>query len=220
LRGARFFAGLSSAFAAKLADGFFERHEPLRVDKPQKAELKMQSRIGLAAQVVVGGDEDIEEAREIFFAESSGLRGQARTLILRGSDKVGIGPAHAGDEQIATMANCLTAEMLKILAVGDQAMNQTEGAFGGLRFDSGDEFVECALGDDAEKFADVSIRDRVARVGDCLLEEREAIAETAFGGAREHSDGSRIDFQIFGLADFLELTGNFAKGTERAARVT
>lgn len=63
------------AFAAKLSDGFFERRQALRVDEFQKAEFEMQTLIGLAAQIVFGSHENIEEAREIFLGELRGLLG-------------------------------------------------------------------------------------------------------------------------------------------------
>ena len=48
-----------------------------------------------------------------------------------------------------------------------------------------------------------------------MLEQREAVAKAAFGGARENGDGAGIDFQIFGFGDALDFAGNFLEG-ERA----
>ena len=82
----------------------------------------------------------------------------------------------------------------------------------GNRFD---EIVENAFGDDAEKFADLRVGDFVAAVRDGLFEEREPVAKAAFGGAREHGDGARIDLEIFGFGNALDFAGNFLE-RERA----
>ena len=58
----------------------------------------MQSRIGLAAQVFVGGEKDLEESREVFFRETSGLFGEAGAFVGRCGDEIGIGAANAGDK--------------------------------------------------------------------------------------------------------------------------
>ena len=154
----------------------------------------MQPRIRLAAQVVVGSEKDLEKSREIFFCKTSGLLGEAGALVGRCGDEIGIGAANASDKQIPEMANCFAAEVLEVLPVGNEAMDEAESAFGGLSGDRFDEFVENAFGDDAEKFADLRVGDFVTRVGNRLLEEREAVAKAAFGGAGKNSDGAGIDF--------------------------
>src|ERR1700757_2640999 len=169
----------------------------------------MQPRIGLAAQVVVGGKKNLEKSREIFFRESSGLLGETRAFVGRSGDEIGIGAANAGDKQIPEMTNCFAAEVLEVLPVGNEAMDEAESALGGLSGDRFDEFVENAFGDDAEKFADLRVGDFVAGISDSLLEEREAVAEAAFSGARKNSDCAWIDFEIFGFGDALDFAGNF-----------
>jgi hypothetical protein len=154
----------------------------------------MKPRIGLAAQVIVGGEKDLEKSREIFFRETSRLLGEAGAFVGRSGDEIGIGAADASDEQISEMANRFAAEVLEVLPVGDEAMDEAEGALGGLSRDRFDELVEDAFGDDAEKFADLRVGDFVTRVGNRLLEEREAVAKAAFGGAGKNSDGAGIDF--------------------------
>jgi hypothetical protein len=113
------------------------------------------------------------------------------------------------------MTNRFAAEVLEVLPVGDKAMNEAESALGGLSGDRFDEFVENAFGHDAEKFADLRVGDFIAGVSDSLLEEREAVAEAAFGGARKNSDCAWIDFEIFGFGDALDFAGNFLE-RERA----
>lgn len=160
----------------------------------------MKPRIGLAAQVIVGGKKDLEKSREIFFRETSRLLGEAGAFVGRSGDEIGIGAADASDEQISEMANRFAAEVLEVLPVGDEAMDEAEGALGGLSRDRFDELVEDAFGDDAEKFADLRVGDFVTRVGNRLLEEREAVAKAAFGGAGKNSDGAGIDFRFSDLA--------------------
>lgn len=121
----------------------------MRVYEFEKAEFEMQARIGFSAQVVVGGEKDLEESREIFFGETSGLLGEAGALVERCGNKIRIGTADAGHKQIAEMANGFAAEVLEVLPVGDEAVDEAEGALSGLRCDRFDEFVEDAFGDNA-----------------------------------------------------------------------
>src|SRR5215469_15061043 len=113
------------------------------------------------------------------------------------------------------MANCFAAEVLEVLPVGDEAMDEAESALGGLSRDCFDEFVENAFGDNAEKFANLYVGDFIAGVRNGLLEKREAVTKAAFGGAGKNSDGAGIDFEIFGIGDALDFTGNFLE-RERA----
>ena len=196
-------------FAAQIRENFFERREALRVYEFEEAEFEMQARIGLAAQVVVGGEKDLEESREIFFRETSGLLGETGAFVGRCGDEIGIGAADASDKQIPEMANRFAAEVLEVLPVGNEAMDEAESALGGLSGDRFDEFVENAFGDDAEKFADLRVGDFVAGVCDGLLEKREAVAKAAFGGAGKNGDGAGIDFEIFGFGNALDFAGNF-----------
>ena len=137
------------------------------------------------------------------------MLGEARPLVGRSGDEIGIGAADSRDEQIAEVANRFPAEVLEILPVGDEAMDEAKGAFGGLACDRFDEFVENAFSYDAKKFADLRVGNFVAGVSDGLLEERESVAKAAFRGASENRDGAGIDFEIFGLGDALDFAGNF-----------
>ena len=109
---------------SKFGDHFFERREALRVDQLQQAQLEVQARIGLAAQIVVGGEQNIEKAREILFAELRGLFGEPRALVGGRGDQIRIRAANARHQQIAKMANGFAAEVLQILPVGDQPVHQ------------------------------------------------------------------------------------------------
>ena len=175
----------------------------------------MKARIGLAPKIIVGRKQDLEKSREIFLGETRGLFREARTLVGRRSDQIGLRAANAGDEKVAEVSNGFAAEVLEILPVGDEAMDEAESALGGLRGNGFDEIVENAFGDDAEKFADLCVRDLSPRVGDGLFEKGEAVAQAAFRGARENGDGSGIDFKVFGSCDALDFAGDFLEG-ERA----
>jgi len=84
----------------------------------------VQPRVGLAAQVVVGGKKELEKSSEVLFRESSGLFGEAGAFVGRCGDEIGIGAANAGDKQIPEMANRFAAEVLEVLPVGDEAMDE------------------------------------------------------------------------------------------------
>ena len=148
---------LAAAFASKIGENLFERRKALRVHQFQKAEFEMKPRVGPAAQIVVSGEQQIEEAREIFFGKARSLFGETRALVHRRGDKIGIGAANARDQKIAQMANRFAAEMLEILAVGDEPVNQAERAFSGLRRNGINQVVEDAFGYDAEQFARLSV---------------------------------------------------------------
>ena len=110
----------------KFGDHFFERREPLRVDEFQHAELEMQPRIGLATQIVIRGQQNIEKACEVFFAELSGVFRQSRALIGGRRDKFGIRTSYARQQQVAEVADGLAAEMLQVLSLGDEAMHEVQ----------------------------------------------------------------------------------------------
>ena len=97
----------AARLSTQLRDHFFERREALRVHELQQSEFEVQARIGLAPQVVIGREQDIEKARQVFFAEFCGLLGQARTFVGGRGDQIRIGAADARHEQIAEMANRL-----------------------------------------------------------------------------------------------------------------
>ena len=87
--------------------------------------------------------------------------------------------------------------MLQILAVANQAMNQAQREFRRLLRNGVHQIVQHAFGNHAQEFAHLRVGDRVAAVGDGLFEKRKAVAQAAFGGAREHSHRARLDGQIF-----------------------
>ena len=58
----------------------------------------MKARIGFAAQVIVCGEKDLKESSEVFFCKTSGLFGEARTLVGRRGDEIGFGAADASDK--------------------------------------------------------------------------------------------------------------------------
>ncbi len=83
----------------------------------------MQPRVGRAAKFRIGRKQSIEEARQIFLAESRSLLRKARTFVLWRGDQVRFRAADPRDQQIAEMANRFAAEMLQILPVADQPMH-------------------------------------------------------------------------------------------------
>ena len=97
-------------------ENFLERREALRIYKFQQAQFEMQARVGLAPQVVIGGQQGSEKSREIFFAESGRLFREAGALVGRRGDQIGIRAADARDQQIAEMANRFAAKVLQDFA--------------------------------------------------------------------------------------------------------
>ena len=69
----------SSAF--QIGENFFERRQARGVHHAQQAHLQMQARIRLAAQIVVGMQQNLEKAREVFLAEK--FRGLLQALAAR-----------------------------------------------------------------------------------------------------------------------------------------
>ena len=118
----------------------------------------MQSRIGLAPQIVVGVQENLEKTGEVLFTERIGGALQARALVGRSGNQIGIGAAHARDEQIAEMPDGFAAEMLQVLSFGQQPVHERENAIGRSRFDRAGQFIQNFFGDDSEQFADLRRR--------------------------------------------------------------
>ncbi len=79
-----FSRGRSTALATHFSQHFLERSQFLSVDEPQQAHFKVQPRVGFPPKVVVGGQQNIEKACEVFFAEFCRLLSQARALVRRG----------------------------------------------------------------------------------------------------------------------------------------
>src|SRR5580704_7023492 len=102
----------------------------------------MDARIEFAAQVFVGLQKNLEEAREVFFGEKRGGTFERGTLIGRRGDQIGICAADAGDEQVAEMANRFAAEVLEVAAFLLKAVNEGESAVGRAGSDCVDEFFE------------------------------------------------------------------------------
>ena len=54
------------------AEKLFERKQALRVDELQQAQFEMKALLLLVAKIGVGAQHDLQEAREVFFAEALG----------------------------------------------------------------------------------------------------------------------------------------------------
>ena len=190
--------GREGASAGEFGENFFEGGQARGIHHAQQAHFQMQARVGLAAQIVVRVQQNLEKTREIFFAERAAAARDA------GADRPGAainsesGAADARDQQIAEMADGLAAEMLQILSFGEQSMNQSQSTrVGGSRFDRAGQFVQDFLGDDAEKFAHLRVGNVVAAVGARLLQQRKCVAQAAIGGASHHGEGAGLGGQTF-----------------------
>ncbi len=192
--------GESRISPRKLGQNFFERREALRVHQFRSPSSRCSRGSGLRRRSSSVASKKLKKrvrSSSLNRAACSARRG--RSLGGRG-DQIRIRAADARDQQIAKMADRFAAEVLQILPVGDEPMHQPQRALGGLRCDGGDQLVQNAFGDDAEQFAHLRVRDVVAAIGDGLFEQRKAVAQAAFGGARQHGDAPGLDGQIFPLA--------------------
>ena len=91
-------------------------------------------------------NKNLEEAREVFFAELRGGFRQRGTLIGSGGDQIGIRAADASDQKIAHVANRFAAEMLEVVAFVLESVNQSKRAVGGSGCDGFDKFVQESSG--------------------------------------------------------------------------
>ena len=130
----------------------------------------MNSRVQLAAEIFVGLQQDLKEAREVFFGEKGGSAFERGSLIGSRGDQIGIGAADASDKQIAKVANRFATEVLKVTAFFLKAVNERKGAIGRASSNGIYKFFERVFGNDTEKFANFLRRNRVAAIGARLLE--------------------------------------------------
>ncbi len=91
------------------------------------------------------------------------------------------------------MTDRLPAKVLEILSFGNQPVNQAQRAFGGLHLNCAHQLVQHALCNYAQKLAHLSVRNRVPRVSDGLLDQRKTVAKAAFRCARNHRHGACLD---------------------------
>ena len=94
-------------------------------------------------------------------------------------------------------------------------MHDSQRLFRRLLGDGIDKLIEDAFGYYAEKLAHLCVRNRVAAVGDGLLQQRKPVAQAAFRRARQYRHRARLNPQIFGLGYALKFSGNFLEA-ERA----
>ena len=172
----------------------------------------MNARVHFAANVVVGLKKDLEVAREIFLGEKRGSFREAGALIGGGGNQIGISTADARDEQIADVANGFRAEVLEVAALALEAVNEGEGALGGLHVDSVNQFLEGVFGDDTEEFTDGVVFNIVAAVGAGLFEEGKGIAHAAFGHAGDDAEGAIVNREVFLFGDEFQPAGNLIEG--------
>jgi len=130
----------------------------------------MNAGIKLVAKVFVGLQQDLEEAREVFFAEDRCSAFQSRTLIRRRRDQIGVGATNASDEQVADVANRLTAEVLKVAAFFLKAVDESECAISRSGCDGVNELFERVFGNDTEELANFFCGNGVAAIGARLLQ--------------------------------------------------
>ena len=120
----------------------------------------MQPLIGLAAQIVIRVQENLKEARQVFFAERFRRPLDWWALIGGCGDQIGVGSANARDQQVPEMADSLAAEMLQVLPLREKSMYQGKHAFGGALFDRAGQLVQNFSRHHAQQFAHLRVGDR------------------------------------------------------------
>jgi len=84
---------------------FFQRSKARRVDQAQQAHLQMYARVGFAAEVIVGLQQDLKKSRQILFAELGRCALQGGTLIGRRGNQVRVCAANPRNQQVAHVPN-------------------------------------------------------------------------------------------------------------------
>ena len=95
----------------------------------------MHARVGLAPEIVVSLQQNVEKSCEVFFAEERGRFCKRGTLIGSSSNQIGIRAANASNQEIAYVANRFAAEVLQVAAFFLKGVDETERA---VRGTSGD----------------------------------------------------------------------------------
>ena len=205
----------SGAGAAKLRQNLFERRKSRGIHHAQQTHFEMQALIGLAAEIVVRFEQDLEKSRQVFFAECGGGARNPRAFARGRGDQIRFRAAHFGHQQIPEVADGFAAEARQILALRKQAVHQFERERGRALLDRGGEQVERLLRHHAEQFAHLRVADGFAAIRAGLLEQRKRVAHAAFSRASHHRQRARLDVPFFLRGDLRERRGDFREG-ERA----
>jgi hypothetical protein len=90
----------------------------------------MNARIGLAAKIVIRLQQNAEKSCEVFFAELRGRFRERGSLVRRRRDQFRMRAANSRNQKVAHVANCFTAEVLKVAAFFLEGMNKAQRAIG------------------------------------------------------------------------------------------
>ena len=196
------FAGVS---AAQVREHLFQRRQPLRVDHFQQSQFQMQSRIGLAPQVVVGRSAVLEKARQVLFAEIS--RPARRAAAARSS--AARQPARNPRRTRAPPADCENAESPRGRSAAGFGLRRSGGEPAPARARPiGSRIASTSSSSTLSATTPSSSRTCwsvivVAAIGDRLLQQRKPVAQASFRGARQHRHGARFDLSDFPLSRFV-----------------
>ncbi len=172
----------------------------------------MHARIGLAAQVVVGLQQDLKKARQIFFAKLRRGALQRGPLVGRCGNQLGIRAANACDEEISHVANGFAAKVLQIAPFFLKGVHQAERAIRRTRGNRADQFLKRVFRDHAEQFADFLVPNRIPAKRARLFQQGKSVAQAALGHARDHRERARFHVQIFFGCNFLQAPADLRKG--------
>ena len=179
----------------------------------------MHARIGLPPQVIIRLQQNLEKSREVFFTEQSRRLRQRWTLIRGRRNQFRIRPARSRDQQIAHVPDRFPAEVLQIAPFLLERMHQPQGAVCRPFCNRADQFLQRIIRHHAQQFAHLFVGNGFAAIGPCLFQQRQGIAQTAFGHSRNHRHRARFDLQIFFFRDLFQSPRNLRKGQRAKMKV-
>src|SRR6267142_5660593 len=102
----------------------------------------MDTRIWLAAEIIVSLQQNLKESRQILFTELRRCALQGRALVRCGGNQVRVCAANTRDQKIAHMADSFAAEVLQIAPFFLKGVYQAESAVRRTRSNRADQFLK------------------------------------------------------------------------------
>ena len=180
------------------------------VDQPQQRHLRRLARVGRDLDVLQAFEQHLPQAVDRAPAERSGHFFGSVTL-LGGLERAGrgarLGPRRRVQRfhEAAEQLHRVDAELVRFVELGERG--------GGIaREHQLQQAPDAAAVGEPEHVAHLIGGDGAGTVGDRLVEDRQAVAGGAFGGARDHAERFGLDLDAFGLRDFGEMGGELLGG--------
>ena len=199
--------GCGPLAAARLAQRLFDGQQAAQVDELQQAEFEVEALLLAVAQLVEGAQHDLQEARQLLFAEERGGAGGAALLV--GGDlqqlvadavggAFGREPGDLGDQRVAQIADALAGELRGRVAGVEQLVGHRHHFGGAVAVDGLHHPLEDGVGDGAHQLANLGgIQPgmavlRLGRAGDGLVHDGERVAHGAVAGLGQQGERGLI----------------------------